>query len=165
MARLPRGVPFTPNQRIQQANRIGARGRVNVRGSFRYNTRFPKEWSRDPRVRARFQELLGIVLNEARKRAPVVTGALRDSIEGKVTVGRNGIIKIEVTVGGRGIAPYWAFVEYGTGRRGAASRRIEPGNPVGWRYGRIAGQTAQPFMRPAMLVLKRRLLTTAGRRG
>lgn len=164
MARLPRGVPFTPGQQVTQANRVGARGRINVRGAFHYNTQFPLDWSRDSEVRLRFNELKEIALEEARRRVPVATGTLRSSIQGKVTSKRTGIIEIELTVGGRGEAPYWAFVEYGTGRRGARSRQVEPGTPDGWVYGQINGQTAQPFMRPAMLVVKRRLQTTARRR-
>lgn len=73
--------------------------------------------------------------------APVLTGDLLDSIESEVTIGDKSATA-RVTVG----VPYGPYVEYGTGRRGAASAQAGPYpyNP-NW-----PGQTPQPYMRPAM---------------
>ena len=46
------------------------------------------------------------------------------------------------------LAPYWAFVEYGTGLRGGATRVEKPlETPRNWRYGVVAGQKAQAYIR------------------
>ena len=43
--------------------------------------------------------------------------------------------------------PHAPFVEFGTGRRGAAN--APPGKPDNYVYGARAGMTAQPYMFPA----------------
>jgi HK97 gp10 family phage protein len=100
---------------------------------------------------------------EAVRRVPSRTGRLLGTIKSRLTNEVNGILSIKLTAGGS-VAPYWAFVEYGTGRRGQASRRGEVGTPTGWRYGTIAGQRAQPYLRPALLLVKRRIGQVGARR-
>jgi len=46
------------------------------------------------------------------------------------------------------LAPYWAFVEFGTGLRGLFTQVDKPiGNPSNWRYGFINGQTTKAYIR------------------
>lgn len=46
------------------------------------------------------------------------------------------------------LAPYWAFVEYGTGFVGQATEVSKPiGNPDNWQYGAITGQRAKAYIR------------------
>ena len=162
MARLPRGVDFSPDALISTAAKVGATGRISVKGQFRYNTKFPREWANDRVVRQRFEELRAIAQAGAERRVPVRTGNLRSSIKSRLVRQRDGTLRIELTAGGRG-AYYWAFVEYGTGRRGSVSRQFEPGLPPGYVHGARAGQKAQPYLRPALLDVKRRIQRT-GRR-
>jgi HK97 gp10 family phage protein len=94
-----------------------------------------------------------IVETAAKENAPVATGALRDSIDTTVVRG------IQNTQGGgplnsslfgvtATVAPhtdYDVYVEFGTGRRGAAS----PGAGEGPYDPNWPGMAAQPYMRPA----------------
>lgn len=160
---LPRGVGLTGGRRVQTGSRVGRRGRVHITGKFKYNTRFTDGWSRDPQVISRFEQLRLLMQKEAERRVPTGTGRLLGTIKSSLTKEVNGILSIKLTAGGS-VAPYWAFVEYGTGRRGASSRRGEVGTPTGWRYGTIAGQRAQPYLRPALLLVKRRIGQVGARR-
>lgn len=84
----------------------------------------------------------GLIVQEARSLCPVRTGQLRDSIAaaepedtGKTVVGQ--VYASE---------PHAAFVEYGTGQRGAASAGAGKGPySASWH-----GMAAQPFLRPAL---------------
>lgn len=94
-----------------------------------------------PAVYASVQAAGELIRDEAKMLCPVETGALQASIESEVT--DNGDT-ITASVGPRGIH-YAAFVEFGTGERGAASEGAGAGP-----YGNTAGQAAQPYMRPAI---------------
>jgi HK97 gp10 family phage protein len=90
----------------------------------------------DEAVQAAITAWAGRVLETAQSIVPVDTGELRDS--GQVVV--NGThAAVEFTAG------HAIYVEYGTGRRGAASPGAGPGpyNP-NW-----PGMRAQPYLRPA----------------
>lgn len=154
--RLPQGVRFRTNRTATLLTDFRNGGPVRTTGTFIFNTRFFQEWSRDPAVVARMFELKNLGVAEAKRRVPVVTGNLRDSIGGTVRPGNQGILTIEITAGGPQ-APYWAFVEYGTGSRGAQSRQVEPGRAPGYKYGAFPGQPAEPYLRPAMLTIRRRI--------
>lgn len=74
--------------------------------------------------------------------APVDTGALRDSIQASVTVDEPE--RFEMVVGPS--VDYSAYVEYGTGRRGAASPDAGP-----YAYDpEWAGMVPHPYVRPAL---------------
>lgn len=110
-------------------------------------------------VRPIAEQVAEVGKERAQQLAPVRTGVLRSSIESQVRK-RNGRLEARVLVNVNGTAPYWAFVEYGTGLRGAASPQVPPlGTPAGWRYDYRdqgwVGQQAQPFLRPALLTMWR----------
>jgi HK97 gp10 family phage protein len=94
-----------------------------------------------PAVTASVQAACQYVAEEAKAICPVDTGALRDSISFRVD-------EVGSTIQGTVYAGmfYAAYVEYGTGRRGAGSAGAGgyPYTPT-W-----AGQTAQPYLRPAL---------------
>lgn len=95
-----------------------------------------------------------LIRDEAKTLAPVDTGALRDSIDATVVRGIQNVMASDqpmkvsaLSVTGT-IAPhvdYAAYVEFGTGQRGAASTGagLGPYSP-NWK-----GMVAQPYMRPA----------------
>lgn len=110
------------------------------------------------------RELMENVINigeeAALRRVPVQTGNLQGTIQGRVA--RQGTsIKGIIRVGGPAgkTAPYWAFVEYGTGIRGGASANFTQSDDTnirsqgfkhdaqgrGWK-----GMAARPYMRPAL---------------
>jgi HK97 gp10 family phage protein len=94
-----------------------------------------------PGVLASVSASAELVVSEAKAIVPVDTGALRDSIGASVA-------EAERTVVGTVVAgmPYAAYVEYGTGQRGAASAGAGP-----FQYSPTwPGQAAQPYMRPAL---------------
>jgi len=77
----------------------------------------------------------------AKELCPVDTGKLRNSIKYHTTEDK---IYVYTDV-------YYApFVEFGTGRRGDGSYPIN----LGFNYGKINGQVAQPFMYPALMSTK-----------
>jgi len=88
------------------------------------------------------------IMNDARIRAPVrklgkvIGGRLRASIN--VVFFDNGLTADVGTD-----VEYAPFVEFGTGRRGAASGHYIL--PEGYVHGPKAGMPAQPFLRPAYL--------------
>lgn len=72
--------------------------------------------------------------------APVRTGALRDSIQSKVNQTGKTVVGV-VTTG----VEYAAYVEFGTGRRGAESPERGAGPyKMSW-----PGMTPRPYLRPA----------------
>ena len=82
-----------------------------------------------------------LVVDEAKAICPVDTGALQNSITSSVAT-------TDKTVVGTISADmfYAAYVEYGTGRRGAESPGAGPyPYKMSW-----PGQVAQPYMRPAL---------------
>lgn len=77
----------------------------------------------------------------AKSLCPVDTGKLRDSIKYETTEDK---IYVYTDV-------YYApYVEFGTGRRGDGSYPVK----VGFNYGKVNGQVAQPFMYPALMSAK-----------
>jgi HK97 gp10 family phage protein len=105
-----------------------------------------------PGARAAVQAACATIQQRAQELAPVDTGALRDSITveiddtGKTVVG---------TVGPH--VDYAAYVEFGTGQRGAASSGAGAGP-----YGDHPGMPAQPYMRPAFDEIKPQILELFG---
>lgn len=94
-----------------------------------------------PAVRMAVQESCDMVEARAKELCPVDTGALQASITTEVDESGKTIIGC--------VAPhtdYAAYVEYGTGIRGAAS----PGAGEGPYSSTWAGMVAQPYMRPAL---------------
>lgn len=94
-----------------------------------------------PAVRMGVEEVTQLIEDRAKEMCPVDTGALQASI-------RSEIRETGATIVGE-VAPhtdYAAFVEYGTGQRGAAS----PGAGEGPYSATWPGMAAQPFMRPAL---------------
>lgn len=106
---------------------------------------------------------------EVRRFTPVDTGRLRDSIlpldpekDVGVVVQSGQRLKPKfvagITIGASStknrkadLAPYWSFVEYGTGLRGLFTEIKKPiGNPGNWRYGFINGQRAQGYIRKGL---------------
>ncbi len=94
-----------------------------------------------PAVRAGVQAFAELVLQEAQAIVPVDTGELRDS--GSVVMEEG-----DKRVTGHIVfsAPHAAFVEFGTGQRGAGSPGAGPYSysPT-WK-----GMAAQPYLRPAL---------------
>ena len=80
---------------------------------------------------------------QAQAIVPVDTGALRDSIHTVDVVWDGGTRVIGHVVAAQ---PYAAYVEFGTGVRGAASSGAGP-YPYNPKW---PGQVAQPYMRPAL---------------
>lgn len=94
-----------------------------------------------PAVRASIAAVSELVVDEAKAICPVDTGALQASIHATVADGDKTVVgTIAADV------PYAAFVEYGTGRRGASSPGAGPyPYTLSW-----PGMVAQPFLRPAL---------------
>lgn len=93
-----------------------------------------------PAVRESVEQACQMIESSAKSYCPVDTGALRDSITSNVE-------ELEKTIRGE-VAPhmhYAAYVEYGTGIRGAGSPEAGPG-PYNMNW---PGMVPQPYMRPA----------------
>jgi len=61
------------------------------------------------------------------------------------------------------VAPYWAFVEYGTGARGLFTEVKKPiGNPDNWKYGFVNGQVAQAYIRKGIRSFLKKLKAKGG---
>lgn len=82
----------------------------------------------------------GILVDEARTLAPVLTGELRDSIHAEAVVDTGRQIVGSVVAD----SEHAGFVELGTGIRGAASGGGDNYSPD-W-----PGMVAQPYLRPAL---------------
>jgi len=84
-------------------------------------------------------EVGSTLLSRAKTYCPVDTGALRDSIDMTLSDDKRSAV---IAPG----VPYDAYVEFGTGIRGAASPGAGPFNyDANW-----PGMVAQPYMRPAL---------------
>jgi HK97 gp10 family phage protein len=94
-----------------------------------------------PKMVAAMNESVALVQDEAQAIVPVRTGELKASIETEVTWSGNAV-EGEVSAN----APHAAYVEFGTGQRGAASAGAGP-YPYTESW---PGMPAQPYMRPAL---------------
>lgn len=94
-----------------------------------------------PAVRASVEAGAKMIEDRAKELCPVDTGALRDSISTEMDE-RDFSIQAKVAPH----MPYAAYVEFGTGIRGAASAGAGKG-PYSSTW---PGQAAQPYMRPAV---------------
>lgn len=83
-----------------------------------------------------------IIEEEAKSICPVDTGALQASIEAQPAAIEGNSVTAEITAS----ETYAAFVEYGTGQRGAGSAGAGPG-PYDPHW---PGMAAQPYMRPPL---------------
>lgn len=95
-----------------------------------------------PRLVAAVTDGCSAVVTEAQSIAPVDTGAFRASIH----TGSVALVGTEVVGEVVADAPHSAFVEFGTGVRGAAS----PGAGAGPYSTTWPGMAAQPTLRPAL---------------
>lgn len=111
-------------------------------------------------AREAMQSVVDVGEEAATRRVPVQTGRLQGTIRGFVRR-EGGEIQGILRVGGPGgrQAPYWAFVEYGTGIRGAAtSPHVQSDDTSikaqGYRHdhqgAQWKGMRARPYMRPAL---------------
>lgn len=93
-----------------------------------------------PGVVASVDAACKLIKESAQSKAPVDTGALRDSIDYEVNeTGKTVVGTVSVGV------DYGPYLEFGTGQRGASSADAGPG-----LYGSTAGMVPQPYMRPAI---------------
>ncbi len=94
-----------------------------------------------PAVVASVDAASQLIVEEAKAICPVDTGALRDSISASTKqTGKTVVGTITAAMF------YAAYVEYGTGRRGAESAGAGPyPYKMSW-----PGQVAKPYMRPAL---------------
>lgn len=102
-------------------------------------------------------EACAAVADEAEAIVPVDTGELKSSI-GIGTVSLEGTT-VQGTV--QATAPYAAYVEFGTGVRGAAS----PGAGEGPYSESWPGMPAQPYLRPALDTARPAILEAFAKRG
>lgn len=122
--------------------------------------RFAFDIASKPNLRARFRHLGAAGVDEvlaqaaleverrAKLKAPVDHGRLRASISAFKTAPLEHGVKVGVE--------YGAFVEFGTGQRGAAS--AQPGGIADdYAHGPSKGMRAQPYLRPALLEVRREL--------
>lgn len=94
-----------------------------------------------PAVRKSVEDVAAMIQDRARELCPVDTGVLRDSIQ------PDEVEELDKTIRGR-VGPhtdYAAYVEFGTGIRGAESDGAGDG-PYSSTW---PGMAAQPYMRPA----------------
>ncbi len=90
-----------------------------------------------------------LVEGRAKRRCPVKTGRLRASITHSPpqNTARGVMVRVGTDV------EYAAFVEFGTGRRGAGSTLTtsaqQEASRIGYRHGTRVGMKAQPFLFPA----------------
>ena len=140
---------------------VKATGKVKY---VRLTKEFPQEMVKT--LTPPFKAAAEYMEKEAKKLAPVDTGALRDSIRGRVIIGANaaktkkgtGGVKVPISIDLRAETPYAGFVEYGTGQRGRNSYTVKGSafagfiqKPVDYRHGTKQGMKAQPYIRPAMI--------------
>lgn len=91
-----------------------------------------------------------VVKEEAQSLCPVDTGALRESIREEDITDNGKQIRGPVSVN----MPYAAYVEFGTGARGAGSAGAGPfAYTMSW-----PGMPAQPYLRPALDATRRQVL-------
>lgn len=126
----------------------------NTIGILDLNENLQKDISDSVAFRRVLQQIIDDGIEYASNLAPERTGLMKSTIrDGGIEI--DGDIATASIVVGEG-APYWVFVEYGTGGRGAASEQPEPGLPQGYQHGGSAGMAAQPFMRPTLWFLRQR---------
>lgn len=109
-------------------------------------------------LRHEFKTLGEEIEGTAKWLVPVDTGELRDSIYNRV---RQPAGEIYVEVGAT--APHAEFVEYGTGTRGRRTYNRGPSGglrdfpkPDDYVHGPKRGMEAQPYLRPAMMMVVQR---------
>lgn len=91
---------------------------------------------------------------ESKKLCPVDTGRLQNSIEASTI--RTGVQSFESSVFTN--VHYAPYVEFGTGRRGDGSYPYYQEMGLDFNYGDIAGQTAQPYLYPALKICTNELI-------
>lgn len=97
-----------------------------------------------------------VAYEEARTLVPVRSGELRDSIQKDPPTDDGDRITATISA----TAPHAAFLEFGTGRRGAAS----PGADLRHVYTLSwPGMGAQPYLRPALDSARSQILAEFGR--
>jgi HK97 gp10 family phage protein len=95
-----------------------------------------------------------VVAEEAKAICPVDTGTLRDSIREEPIDDDGKQVTAQVSAN----THYAAFVEFGTGRRGAESAGAGPFNyTMSW-----PGMVAQPYLRPALDSARSRVMEQFG---
>lgn len=119
------------------------------------NENFANEFNNDQEVRAELERLAQLAVEYAQNLSAVESGAMRDSVRFVGFQEVEGQLAAVIEVGDG--AEYWVYVEYGTGVRGAASEQPDPGLPVGYAHGSVAGVPARPFMRPTINYLRNRV--------
>ena len=133
-------------------------------GRFRvtFDPTLPTQFAADPVVQGNFRLMAEWGESMMKQKVPVRSGRLYRSLKGSVSLAK-GTIAVVLKAGGAG-AEHWIFVEYGTGQRGAQSPQPEGpsgyhsgSTPRGYNHGPSAGMAAQPYMRPAMLAIGKRL--------
>lgn len=97
------------------------------------------------------------VADEAQAIVPVDTGALKESIHTATVELVGSVVQGSVVAD----EPYAAYVEFGTGQRGAASPGAGPG-PYSESW---PGQMAQPYMRPALDTARPAIVAAFEQRG
>ena len=115
----------------------------------------PTQFANDPEVYAKFQLISADGLRIMHGSVPVRSGRLKRSLKSRVSRA-GGMISVVLEAGGPE-APHWAFVEYGTGMRGAMSNQPVKGLPKGYHHGASPGMAAQPYMRSTLAKLRRKL--------
>lgn len=125
---------------------------VDVLGGFILNPNLEAEINGSSEMTDTLQELVTMATEYAMNLAPVRDGIMIGTIAGRVEgsgAERHGIVEVG--------SDHWIFVEYGTGMRGAGSAQPAPGLPGGYKHGSVAGQAAQPFMRPTLWWLRNQI--------
>lgn len=96
----------------------------------------------------------GVIRDEARRLAPVRTGALRQNIVARYHKRKNGLVRYDVGIrkGRKGMDAYYAsMVEFGTSPHIIRAKK-KKALGVDGRFGSVVrhpGASARPFMRPA----------------
>jgi HK97 gp10 family phage protein len=110
-----------------------------------------------PRLVAAIEESQAAVSEEAQTIVPVDTGELRESI------GPGPVELVGSVVSGtvEATAPYAAYVEFGTGQRGAASAGAGEG-PYSQSW---PGMPASPYLRPALDTSRAAILSAFVKQG
>lgn len=96
-----------------------------------------------------------LIADEARRLAPVDTGALAASIEAQPAQVDGDRVSVKIVAA----VPYATYVEYGTGIAGQTSAGAGPG-PYSPNW---PGMRAQPYMRPAIDSTRQDAMSLMGR--
>ena len=140
-----------------RAGRNITTGRISRSGAFRFalDPTIPSQFASEPEAIAAFVLIADFGLQLMKRFVPVDEGWLKASLNSRVSRAR-GTIAVVLEAGGPDAA-HWAFVEYGTGERGRRSAQLDPGLPRGYHHGPRSGMRAQPYMRPVLPALRRKL--------